>query len=219
MAYSAGFSPHPKISYVGASPTGVASEAEYLEIGLARRVDPQAVRRELDAALPPGLDITEAVEAGPGSLAERMHAARWRIEFDAPAPEVAAALAALLATSQALVERRTKDGRKLVDARAAILAATVVDPGNGPEGHQRAIMDAVVRLTTPAIRPDDVLAALAAVGGLARTVPARAVRLAQGPLDGSGGVSDPLALDRAMGVGPVGTGVREDATQLDEANS
>ena len=36
MAYSAGFSPHPKISYVGAAPTGVASEAEYLEIGLAR---------------------------------------------------------------------------------------------------------------------------------------------------------------------------------------
>src|SRR4051794_41885624 len=37
MGYSAGFSPHPKISYVGAAPTGVASEAEYLEIGLAER--------------------------------------------------------------------------------------------------------------------------------------------------------------------------------------
>ncbi len=33
MAYSAGFSPHPKVSYAGAAPTGVASEAEYLEIG------------------------------------------------------------------------------------------------------------------------------------------------------------------------------------------
>jgi len=30
MAYSAGFTPHPKVSYVGAAPTGVASEAEYL---------------------------------------------------------------------------------------------------------------------------------------------------------------------------------------------
>ena len=27
IAYSAGFSPHPRISYVGATPTGVASEA------------------------------------------------------------------------------------------------------------------------------------------------------------------------------------------------
>ncbi|MFL6166470.1 MAG: TIGR03936 family radical SAM-associated protein, partial [Ornithinibacter sp.] len=34
MAYSAGFSPHPKVSYAGAAPTGTASEAEYLEIGL-----------------------------------------------------------------------------------------------------------------------------------------------------------------------------------------
>src|SRR5436309_9026526 len=48
MAYSAGFSPHPKVSYAGASPTGVASEAEYLEIGLAERCDPDVVRRSLD---------------------------------------------------------------------------------------------------------------------------------------------------------------------------
>ena len=34
MAYSAGFSPHPKISYANAAPTGTASEAEYLEIGM-----------------------------------------------------------------------------------------------------------------------------------------------------------------------------------------
>src|ERR1700745_3631688 len=52
MAYSAGFHPHPKISYVGAAPTGVGSEAEYLEIGLARRCEPEAVRAALDAVLP-----------------------------------------------------------------------------------------------------------------------------------------------------------------------
>src|SRR5437764_11559914 len=51
MAYSAGFTPHPKISYVGAAPTGVASEAEYLEIGLAQRREPEQVRVALDAAL------------------------------------------------------------------------------------------------------------------------------------------------------------------------
>src|SRR5436309_7392838 len=81
MAYSAGFTPHPKISYVGASPTGLASEAEYLEIGLASRVDVEELRARIDAALPDGLDITDAVEAGPGSLADRMQAAAWRIEL------------------------------------------------------------------------------------------------------------------------------------------
>src|SRR6201985_3854991 len=79
MAYSAGFSPHPKISYIGASPTGVASEAEYLEIGLARAVEPDGLRTALDAALPDGLDVLEVVPAGPGSLADRMQASVWEI--------------------------------------------------------------------------------------------------------------------------------------------
>ena len=43
MAYSSGFNPHPRISYAGASPTGSASEAEYLEIALAEVVDPARV--------------------------------------------------------------------------------------------------------------------------------------------------------------------------------
>src|SRR3954465_7517751 len=70
MGYSAGFSPHPKISYAGAAPTGGASEAEYLEIGLAQASDPEVIRARLDAALPAGLDVVEVVEAEPPGLAE-----------------------------------------------------------------------------------------------------------------------------------------------------
>src|SRR5580698_5293007 len=66
IAFSAGFSPHPKVSYAGAAPTGVASEAEYLEIGLAEQREPGQVRRVLDTALPPGLDVVEVVEAVAG---------------------------------------------------------------------------------------------------------------------------------------------------------
>src|SRR5215510_8515148 len=57
IAYSQGFTPHPKISYASAAPTGVASEAEYLEIALRAEADPEQVRAALDAALPPGLDV------------------------------------------------------------------------------------------------------------------------------------------------------------------
>src|SRR5688572_31819086 len=51
MAYSSGFNPHPRISYAGASPTGAASEAEYLEIALAETIDPDDVRRALVESL------------------------------------------------------------------------------------------------------------------------------------------------------------------------
>ena len=66
MAYSSGFHPHPRISYAGASPTGAASEAEYLELGLAERRDPEDVRRALDDALPDGLDVAAIAESPAG---------------------------------------------------------------------------------------------------------------------------------------------------------
>src|ERR1700761_1895264 len=126
MAYSSGFSPHPRISYLGAAPTGVASEAEYVEIALARPVDPEWVRRELDAVLPPGLDVLEAIEAQSTGFADRLQASRWRIELPAvDTGELSAAVSAFLATEQCLVQRLTKDGRREIDARAAVLAITV----------------------------------------------------------------------------------------------
>ena len=213
MAYSAGFTPHPRVSYVGAAPTGVASEAEYLEIGLAERVEVERLRAALDDALPDGLDVLEAVEAGPGGLADRMHASHWRIELPDVAPERAEpALAAFLACDQVTVERVTKDGRRQLDARGAVVRAAVEvaaaggapdAPGaaSGGDSSRHAILDLVVRQVTPAVRPDDVLAALRSVAGLAPALPPVAVRVAQGPLDDAGAVGDPLAADRAAGPG------------------
>ncbi|MGK5113360.1 MULTISPECIES: TIGR03936 family radical SAM-associated protein [unclassified Geodermatophilus] len=194
MAFSAGFSPHPKISYVGAAPTGAASEAEYLEIGLAERCDPEQVRAALDASLPPGVDVLECVEAteGGGSLADRIDAARWRVELPGVAPaELAAAVDAFLARPEVTVAKRTKNGLRDVDARGPVAVAAAA----GTAGC--AILTMVVRQVTPAVRPDDVLAALAAVADLRPPSPPRAVREAQGRLDDSGSVTDPLGPDRA----------------------
>jgi len=194
MAFSAGFTPHPKISYLGAAPTGAASEAEYLEIGLAERRDPEQVRAALDAALPPDVAVLECVEAaeGTGSLADRIDAACWRIELPGVAlPELEQALAAFLARDVVEVARRTKNGLRDVDARAAVTCASAADEAGC------AILSVVVRQVTPAVRPDDVLAALAAVADLRPPLPPRAVREAQGRLDDGGTVVDPLGPDRA----------------------
>lgn len=194
MAYSHGFSPHPRVSWVGAAPTGAASEDEYLEIRLVRRLDPELVRRELDAALPDGLDVLAAVEAtAGGSLADRINASRWRIELPGVgAAELAAAVDALLAAPEVLVERLTKDGRRTIDARAALVTAwvTSASPSCG-------ILTVVVRQVTPAVRPDDVLSALRVVAGLEPTVPGKATRTVQGRLDDDGGLIDPLGADQA----------------------
>src|SRR4051794_41929308 len=112
MAYSAGFTPHPKVSYANAAPTGAASEAEYLEISLARRCDPQQLRRALDDALPDGLDLVDAVEAGPGSLADRLQASVWRGEVPGGAPPAPPAPGqAVPPPPRGAVQRVTETGR------------------------------------------------------------------------------------------------------------
>ena len=191
MAYSAGFSPHPRISYANSAPTGVASEAEYVELGLARAVDPERLRLALDQALPDGLDIVEVVQAGTPDLPGRLEASRWRIELPGIAPGGAdAAVAALLAETEVEVERLTKNGVRRFDARGPIVRLEGV-PGDC------AILETVVRHVTPSVRPDDVLAALRRVADLVPPEPPRVTRLAQGPLDPvSATVGDPLAPDR-----------------------
>jgi radical SAM-linked protein len=186
MAYSAGFTPHPKISYVGAAPTGVASEAEYVEIGLAERREPDAVRRQLDEALPDGIDVVEVVETAHRGLADRIEASRWRIELPGVDPPAAAEVVArFLALASVPVERLVKDGTRIVDGRAAIVGMTVE---TGP----CAILDLVVRHTTPAVRPDDVLTALRQAAALSTPVTPVVTRLAQGLLGESLPASDEL---------------------------
>ncbi|HEX2893868.1 MAG TPA: TIGR03936 family radical SAM-associated protein, partial [Marmoricola sp.] len=196
MAYSSGFSPHPRISYAGASPTGAASEAEYLEIGLAARLDPAVVRRELDASLPDGLDVLEVVESAGGSLADRLEASVWEITLTGVDPaELAAAVEQVLATAEVPVERMTKKGLRTFDARAAIVSLQA-GPGGESENDGRtcAILQVVLRHGTPSVRPDDVLAALREVAGISTGPAALAQRLAQGPLDPrTGTVGDPLS--------------------------
>lgn len=195
IAFSAGFSPHPKISYVGAAPTGAASEAEYAEVALATRVDPQAFGRALDAALPPGLDVVECVEALTGSLPDRIDGSAWEVRLPGVAPEAAhAAVAAFLAAEVVEVDKRTKDGSRRIDARAAVRHAEVRASGDEPPC---AILSLVVRHTTPAVRPDDVLSGLRAVAELDLPAPPEATRSAQGLLDEAGLLADPLAPDRA----------------------
>ncbi|PNE42308.1 MULTISPECIES: TIGR03936 family radical SAM-associated protein [Streptomyces] len=199
MAYSAGFTPHPKVSYANAAPTGTGSEAEYLEIQLTERREPETVRALLDASLPDGLDVTDAVEAHTSGLADRLQASVWEIRLDGVAAEEAGrAVEAFLAADEVPVERRTKNGMRSFDARGAVAhLETVPVPGDRPDGNACAILRLVVRHLTPAVRPDDVLSGLRVTADLAPPVPAAVTRLAQGLLDEeTGTVTDPLAPDR-----------------------
>jgi radical SAM-linked protein len=179
MAYSSGFSPHPRISYANAAPTGAASEAEYLEIGLAAACDPAAVQAALDAALPPGLDIVEVVVAPPGALADRLTGSRWRADLlGVSADDQQAAARQFLAEPEVLVSRMTKNGVREFDARGAVVSLEAADTG----------LIMTLAHGVPLVRPDDVLNGMTRVWSQFAPLEVPVLtRLTQGTLDAATG--------------------------------
>lgn len=205
MAYSAGFTPHPKVSYANAAPTGTGSEAEYLEIALTTARDPEQLRALLDESLPTGLDIVDAVEARTSGLADRLTASVWELRLAGVEPsEAERAVAAFNAAEAVEVQRMTKNGVRTFDARPAVVQLeTQSETADRPTDQPCAILRLVVRHVTPAVRPDDVLSGLRAVADLAPPVPAAVTRLAQGLFDEeTSTVTDPLAPDREAATAP-----------------
>jgi radical SAM-linked protein len=183
MAYSSGFSPHPRISYPNASPTGAASEAEFLEIGLAAACDPDKVRIALDAALPPGLDVVEVAAVRPGMLTDELTGSRWQVDLTGLSVTTQAARDAFLAKDEVLVQRLTKNGMREFDARAAVVSLEIE---NG-----RLTMTLAHQI--PLVRPDDVLAGLQVASPEFAPMEAPVLtRLTQGMLDPeSGAITEP----------------------------
>jgi radical SAM-linked protein len=186
IAYSAGFSPHPKISYAGAAPTGTASEAEYLEIALTAACSAPEVRDRLDAALPDGIDVIEVLELAdaPGGIAAlRLEASQWQVILPGVTPgEAARAVQAFLDAPSVEVERHTSKGTRRLDARAAVVTLEL-DRRAVPDAHAGCvILRMVVRHLTPAVRPDDILVALGTMATLTPSSPPVVTRLAQGAL-------------------------------------
>jgi radical SAM-linked protein len=188
VAYSAGFSPHPRISYAGGAPTGSASEAEYLELAVMRRCKPDDLGRRLDAALPDGIDVVEVVEVDGKSAGLQLEASEWEVHWPGVDADAAAgAVRAFLARPAFEVQRLTSKGTKTVDVRAGIVslscsAADVARRAGSDPAAGCVILRMVVRQMTPAVRPDDILAALRQVSALGTGAPAVATRRWQGPM-------------------------------------
>jgi radical SAM-linked protein len=197
MAYSAGFNPHPRISYANAVATGAASEAEYLEIATAAELDADVLAAALTSAMPEGFDVVDVVPAATPDFADRLEASQWQVRLPDVAPaDLSDAVAALLACETVEVSRMTKKGLRTFDVRAAL---EVVEWGVDDTGC--AILTLVVRHTVPAVRPDDILAGLRQVSALATPSPEVVTRMAQGPLAADRrSVCDPLGPDREAAV-------------------
>lgn len=82
VAYSEGFSPHPRISLGAPLPIGVTSEAELMDITVQHAVSPHFLFTALRQQLPIGIDIVEIHEVPltSPSLQSQLRYAEYRVE-------------------------------------------------------------------------------------------------------------------------------------------
>jgi len=132
VAYSSGFNPRPRISYVAALGVGVSGEAERACLKLAEHMTAADVEHRMRESMPDGLCIHGAV-ALPGrskadSAATRQ--AEYVVSLNAPRPERAEMeqrIEALMARDEIAVTRRKKDRVKILDIRPQLLGLEMVD--------------------------------------------------------------------------------------------
>ncbi len=162
LAYSAGFTPRPRMSFGLALPTGAESLAEYLDMELAEGVHPDldelAVR--FGAAMPAGYEVTHVVERDANSspsLQEDVVACTWVFTLDGvESAEVTSAIDATLAATTLMVERERKGQRSTDDVRPAILDLSVAPATDDPRPH----LCAMLATNGRGLRPLELVAAM-----------------------------------------------------------
>lgn len=169
VAYTEGFSPHPRLSFGLALPTGHESLAEYLDVEVAD-LDGHAadVPERLSAALPVGIAATAAAVLEPGtvSLQEAVVASSWRLTLTGITEDAAHQRTTQALAAPSIVVTRVRKGHQVVDDLRPGIERLAVLP-SGPDG---VVVEADLATRIRGIRPGELVAACYAGAAEARVL-------------------------------------------------
>ena len=124
LAYSEGFTPHPRIALAAPLSLGVTSEAELMDIYLTRWISPQNVVIALNQQLPQGMDVLDAGPVGlnVASLQSQIRFVEYKveIEMEEAIPDVKSAIQSLLLAKELQWQHERDTGTRRYDLRALI---------------------------------------------------------------------------------------------------
>ncbi|MDD5127328.1 MAG: TIGR03936 family radical SAM-associated protein [Dehalococcoidales bacterium] len=125
IAYSEGFNPHPRLSLAAPLPLGVTSEAELMDIVLAKFVSPHSFNTSVSQQLPAGIQISQVYQMPleVPSLQSQVRFAEYKVEAatEKKRAEIETAIADLLAKTELPWQHMRDTGphhydlRKLID--------------------------------------------------------------------------------------------------------
>jgi radical SAM-linked protein len=169
VAYTEGFSPHPRLSFGLALPTGHESLAEYLDVEvLDLGGDAAGLPARLSAALPVGIAATAAAVLEPGtvSLQEAVVASSWRLTLTGITEDAARQRTTEALAAPSIVMTRVRKGHQVVDdLRPGIERLAVM-----PAAADGVVVEADLATRTRGIRPGELVAACYAGAAEARVL-------------------------------------------------
>ena len=160
LAYSHGYSPHPRLSLAAPLAVGVTSVAELMDVFLERRYALTYFTKQLIRQLPSDVEITQVQEVGlrwPSSQS-LVRFAEYEVVLDSPLTpqEIQQGLEALMAKKALPWQRQREDQVRQYDLRALIHSLWLVERRFG-----ECILGMRLKTDNEATgRPDDVCAAL-----------------------------------------------------------
>jgi radical SAM-linked protein len=124
LAYSEGFSPHPRISLAAPLQVGVTSQAELMDLFCTRWVSPHFFTDAVNQQLPTGIKILQVYAVAPTmpSLQSQVSHSEYevQIETEKDKPDIESALASLLSAKQLPWHHERDTGTHSYDLRALI---------------------------------------------------------------------------------------------------
>jgi len=131
LAYSEGFSPHPRLSLAAPLAVGVTSEAELMDVFISRWVSPHWFTTAASQQLPPGIEILGVypIALSMPSLQAQVRYTEYRVEVETEngPGDIESAVSALLSVEHLPWHHQRDTGRRSYDLRALIDDLWLVD--------------------------------------------------------------------------------------------
>jgi radical SAM-linked protein len=124
LAYTEGFSPHPRISLAAPLAVGVTSQSELMDVFCSKWVSPHSFTAAVSQQLPPGIQILQVHMVAPTlpSLQSQVSHTEYEVETETDKDQAAikAALASLLSLEELPWHHQRDTGTRNYDLRALI---------------------------------------------------------------------------------------------------
>jgi len=135
LAYSEGFNPHPRISLAAPLAVGITSDAELMDIVLAKWLSPHSFAAVVSQQLPPGIEILQVYQIAltMPSLQSQVRFVEYRVELETEKgqKDIESAINSLLSMEHLPWQHQRDTGPRHYDLRALIDGLRLTDQRKG----------------------------------------------------------------------------------------